>query len=406
MTIEFRPTAPFSVLVTCLVGLGCGDVAERQGPVDSASAASVERLKEMTLIPQPLERAAALSNLLDGADASLLPEVQAALKRLSTTRFDGVSSAIAFQYWAKHEPESALAWAKRRAEGAYRDQMLRDAINIWAQRSAQEAVARGWANTVGEDAFTLLEGIIRGWHVSGQEGLDDFVRDLGVSDDQQLAHAVLARLRMDAEGPESLMAWANALQGDRAFKASAVRSVGAVLGGERADLAVKWCDEHCQGAYGGSLRHYIATEWAKHDGEAMMEWLSEAPEHIETDVAIRAGYRGWVMADPEAAYAWVAALSEERKGESRFQPVVGMYIARLSWADSAKALEWTDYLTDPDEQQLARITAVRRWLHRDAEAAEAWLADQTLLDEEAVTKARRVPKNWKTRAVGAQIELE
>lgn len=404
MSKKFRFLAVLTALLAGFVVFGCGDGADRDRSASTSVSDQGASLDELALLPQPLARAAAIAGLLEGADDSRVPEVKRALNRSSTTRLDGVSAAIAYQYWAKYEPKAALAWAKRDLNGAYRDQMIRDAMEIWAQSNPRDALENGWAGAGGELGTTLLQGLVAGWLFSGEGGLDDFVSELGVSVDRQMALGMIARHRMRTDGPEAVMKWANGLSGEPPFRAAAVRSVGSVLGAQRPDLAVEWCDTHCAGNYGNSLRQYIAAEWAKHDGASMMEWLREAPDEVETEVAVRAGYRAWVIADPEAAYEWVATLPEASRNDPRIEPAIGMYIARISWRDSAKAIEWTDYLSDPADQKLARITAVRRWIHRDPETAEAWLTTQTLLGEDSVEKARRIPERWNTPSVQLDIQ--
>jgi hypothetical protein len=230
--------------------------------------------------------------------------------------------------------------------------------------------------------------LVRGWYQSGRPGLEDYIRDLGQSFEQQRALGALARIRVRLDGPEAVMRWAESLPDEpKHFKLAAFRRVGSALAEADLDAARRWCDAQCDGPFGSNVRMRIASHWVGDDGPAAMEWLSTQTPGPETDFAVRIAFRTWVWEDREAALRWTAAKGREGL-EPWLKPALVVYVRSLAEDDPAEAARWATLIEDDEEREFALIDLARRWREQDEDEAEAWLR-QSPLSEEAREKARQ-----------------
>ena len=138
----------------------------------------------------------------------------------------------------------------------------------------------------------------------------------------------------------------------------------------------------CDTPLGKGVRHRTAVKWAEHSPADALDWMyTDGPDEVETNATIRAVYRRFLLSDPKGAFAWLEAKSEDERRSSKLQGPVGMYLNRKMVSDPMTAIAWTDYLTDEPSRELALISIARRWLKKDPEAAEAWLANSPLSEE-------------------------
>jgi hypothetical protein len=348
-----------------------------------------EALVEVLRDPNAFLRARRLASLLPTLGPEALAEVRAALGDLSLELW-ATEIELLVRFWAIHEPEEATDWAYRRAPAAYRTAAIAVALEVWAREDPQAALRRArttpGSKTANEVAQVVL---VRGWFDSGRPGLEDYIRDLGQSFEQQRAVGALARVKIQREGPEAVMRWAESLPDEpEHFKLAAYRQLASQLLEVDPDAARRWCDAHCDGPFGSNVRSLIATRWVVSDGPAAMKWLSTQAPGRETDFAVRMGFRAWVVHDREAAFDFMAAHGEPGRLPPWLEPAVVIYTNFLAQDDPAGAAKWAPMIENDEDREIAFIGLARRWRERDEAAAEAWLR-QSPLSEEAREKARQ-----------------
>ncbi len=147
-----------------------------------------------------------------------------------------------------------------------------------------------------------------------------------------------------------------------------------------------WCEKHCDGPFGDTVRQLVATRWAARDGQAALEWLSKAPEGRDRNRAVISAFRRWWQKDVgESASRWLESIGIEGF-QPWMAPAVAVYAPHLAHTDPQKALEWAPF-AEEDRKTSVLIGIARNWRQHDAAAADAWI-DRSPLNEEQRAKAR------------------
>jgi len=294
------------------------------------------------------------------------------------------------------------------AAPAYSTGAILVATEVWASRDPQAAaglVALGSVNA-GLASPVAETGLIRGWYDSGQPGLEAYIQSLGITFERQRALKVFARRAYLRDGPEMLARWAEAISDDDPkFKLDAFRALAKVFADVNPSDAVAWCEAHCDGPYGRSMRRVIATRWAYRGGEAAMNWLAAAPEGTERVQAVKGAYRGWAQGDREGLRRWMRAKGLDGV-EPYLYPAVQNFATEIGITDPVEGLQWAAILEVPKRRQNTMVNILRRWRGRDEAAAEAWMA-QAGLSEEVVERARtpwRAPRKGADDDSAAAVE--
>jgi len=346
-----------------------------------------EDVRSILADPDAYSRARRLGALLPTLGEDAVPAI-AELMRDPSVPMGAIETELLVRFWATYDPQQASLWSFQAPLG-YRVVAIVPAVELWAQAdpltAAQNArvasVDSGTANQAAQIA------VVRGWFFSGQPGLVDYIRDLGEGIDQQRAISIFVREMIRRDGAEAAMAWAEGLPDEpKLLKLAAFRQVGSELAMQDLPKALHWCDVHCGGPFGDGVRKLIGTRWAAQDGPAAMEWLSKAPEGMERDLAVRVAFFTWSGKNQAEAFAWLAAHGVDHV-EPWLRPAVVIY-ARLTSADSpSEALKWAALIPDDAERELTMVRIARRWRLQDEAAAEAWL-EQSPLSEEDRQSAR------------------
>jgi hypothetical protein len=338
--------------------------------------------------PDAFTRVTRLAELLPSLDADAIPEVHAALDDyaldLGPAEYD-----LLLRFWATDDPAGAAAWVSLRAPGPYREVSTLAVIETWA------AVNPGGAHDH-VSAISLLPSessrvseiaLVRGWFQSGLPGLGEYIQTLGLGEPRQRAIGVFARKTIQRDGSAAIIRWAESVPGDvETLKLDVNRHVAKELVRVDPAAAIAFCEAHCDGPFGSSMRQSIAQNWAYRDGRAAMEWVRNEPAGQERDWAVRGAYRGWIRWDPEGFLAWLDAM-EVAKIEPWFEPVLEEMPKWLITQDPARAIGWASAIRDPQARERTLVIIARRWTGLDPGAAEAWLA-QSPLSEAARDRVR------------------
>jgi len=341
--------------------------------------------------PDAFARASRLSALLPALGPGAVPEVRAALEDPAVDR-GGVEITLLVRFWATHDPEGAVSWAWLKAPGGYRAGAIGAVFEHWGKVDPEAAGKRlqGLSLLPSEKLDVAEIALVRGWFESGLPGLEDYIRDLGLGTSQQRALAAFAREAIQRDGPEAIARWAESIPDeDEKFKLDAFRQVGSELALADPAAAAAWCDAHCEGPFGTSVRMLIAQRWAARDGRAAMQWLSTAPAGKERDWAVKGAYRGWFRRDREELSSWMTALGLDGV-EPWLQPALEAHATWAGAKDPMEGLKWAAVITDGMVRERSYVKIAHRWYALDESAADAWL-EQSPLSEEARERVRTAP---------------
>lgn len=359
----------------------------------------MERVYEALGAPDAFTRLTRLAALLPGLDADAIPEIHAALDDYALD-LGPAEIDLLLRFWAADDPKGAAAWATYQSPPVYRDAAVNAAIETWAATdpaSAYEHIA-AMALVPNQSSRAAEIALVRGWFGSGLPGLGAYLQTLAVGEERQRAISVYARKTIQRDGSEAIIRWAESVPGDdKALKLDVNRHVAKELVRVEPAAAVAFCNAHCDGPFGGSVRMFIAQNWADRDGRAAMEWISTAPAGQERAWAVKGAFRGWTRSDPDGFWEWVAAMGVEGI-EPWFEPVLEVLPKMLVNKDPEAAIEWASAIRDPGQRERTLVIVARRWRGLDTVAANAWLEQSPLseaaraqvLDPKPPTKEQRL----------------
>lgn len=362
---------------------------ERHASVPAAVPAEAEGAIILALRePDAFKRIQRLSHLLPILGPAAVPDIKEALKDPSVD-LGGAEIALLTRAWAMHEPGRALAWASMKPPIGLRLSALLPAAELWAKKDPQAAL-EGLGPLMlipGVNTKAVQIALVRGWYDSGEPGLVDFIRDMGMGFERQRGLGVYARRAIQEAGVEAVMRWAESLPDEpEKFKLNAFRQVASELTQAQPAAGVAWCEAHCEGAFGSEMRMLVGIRWAAQDPLAALEWLSSYRAGKVRDRAVRDSYRRWVQLDREAAHAWTESVGRE-SAEAWFGPIAEVHAHMLSYRDSQQALSWVAAIHDEERREQSYVAIARRWREKDETAAEAWLVESPL-SAEARERAR------------------
>lgn len=345
-------------------------------------------IRDAVMVPDPMARAARLATLLPTLGAESAP-LAAAVIHARDLDLGAVELVLLVEFWSSHEPEAAARWALTRAPTAYRSAVTLPAVEAWARSDPQAALELvKVVNLVpGPNSKAAYISLVRGWVDSGQPGLEEYIQSLGVSFERQRALVAFIRRRIQREGVDSVMRWAEAIPDeDKRYKIAVFRQLGSELAQLDRAAAIRWCDAHCDGPYGSMMAQLVAQRWAAQDGPAAMQWVSQRPPGEEQKRAAEGAWRGFWQSDPEGFISWAAERFPDGV-EPWFEPNVRLYAGALGRRDPEAAIGWALQIEDETARERVLTNVARRWRSRDVAAAEAWL-ERSPLSEEAREQAR------------------
>jgi len=369
-------------------------------PASEAARAIDDALQQT----DPFARAARLATLLPRLGGEATEPARNAL--LSARRdLDPVESLLLLRAWALNEPAKAAAWSLYRTPTSFRNPASILAVEIFAEhdpKSAADAV-NNFSLLPGVNTGPVQVALFRGWYDSGEPGLLEYIETLGIGTAQQRGLAIYARRTAQRQGPAATIRWVESLPDEpKSFKLAAFRQAGSELAQLSPPDAVAFCDAHCDGPFGDSVRKLVAQRWAAQDGEAAMAWLASSQPGTQRDRAVNGAFSGWWRNDREGLIRWAEAQVATGVPDW-MQPMLEFLAANVARIDSPEAgLEWVERIENPEIRERSMVNVALIWRKQDEAAADAWLA-QSPLSEEA-REAVRDPQGTVARARAEEIE--
>jgi hypothetical protein len=409
--MQHRTRALIASLVLLSLTSGCSEPTQTTESSSASSTTSVtdddlaSRIIELFDDDDRLERTSELVSILRNVKPGQGAALEAALDGLDTTNRE-LDQVLIVAAWSNIDPVAASRWVLRNArQELVRFGMLNECIYKWALQDPEGLIRdpdillysqKGW------DA-TSIRALVRGWYQSGKPGLEDFVYGLpATGEDRQRAVSELIATKLDHEGVEPVIEWAtNSMRGEFPFR----QYIYSRLAGDIAKIdpqrAIEWCNEVCDTKLGQEIPLWIATTWVVDGGAEAMDWIIARDSSVVANrIGARAAYRRFLLNDQAGALAWMENSPEEARTDyETMQGPLFMYVNEKSGLGfHQQAIEWTKYIDGESERDELLMRIARRWLRQDPDAAEVWLADAPLSEDQKMEA--RQPKLHKGGATG------
>lgn len=398
------PTSLGTLLAAAGVGIGIGAligyaIASGSGAEHSAARTTDEArraIADQVRQPASIESVEQFAGLLAQLGDEAIPAIGPTIVDPSWTP-DPARALLLFQFWIDRDPKGAAEWTWGNAPLGYKWLILDPAIARVAESDPQLAL-RYVGSGAGADT-RFLKPLIRGWVHSGKPGLEDWIRDLGYGFKRQKALGAFARAKIERDGTAAAIAWLEALpeSGD-GFKDDAFRRLTAEITYADPAAGIEWYQRHREGPHGKGLMTAVVDAWVAVDGPAAMQWISEQPAGKDRDDAVLDAVRTWGMADLQALKRWARDMGIDRI-EPWFQPGLPIFARLFGADDPIDGIRWAERIANEPRRRLTIVQIARQWHKSDPAAAEAWLAQSPLTDEERARVVEvRVPRGPKPAA--------
>jgi len=383
-----------------LVLAGC-DAPNSRGPAAEASSDRVDfepqpdpngtaRLTAALDHPDPFARARLLGKLLPALGPEALSQVKGVLGRFRT-HLGAVEFELLLRFWAEQEPEAATLWIFKHNSARYRASASRTAIEIWAEKDPAAALVavESVLSRSDKDVWRAVQmGLVRGWLKADRAGLEHYIHDLGVGIPRQRSLAAFALTLAEEQGSDAVIRWAESIPEDDApYKRDVYRQVLSALAWGDMDAAVRFCDAHCDGPFGGRLRVVLIRSRLRNgeEGSRILEWIGGLPAEDEDAIEhkrheLQVAYGFWAHLDRPSALLWMQKRLSEDERPGWLTHLIGEFTRHLAADSPAEAIRWAEKIEDPNERQLTLVRVARRWLKEDEAAAKAWLETSSLTD--------------------------
>jgi hypothetical protein len=291
-------------------------------------------------------KAAAVSAVIDGADAAVASTLTKAINELppDALLLDQKQTFLsnALTKWDQYDPVTAAAFADSLSgTNNVTMAMAYHAIALtWAQEDPQAALA--WANAHGQGpgGQVVRFGAIEGWWEKDPSAAKDYVAGRATTPDGREEVFALAS-RMFNSDQQQAKDWVAGLSDVKA------RQMGSST---------------------------IANQIGMSDPKGAAEWAASLPNDVRASALSSAMY-DWASADQTAAAQWL----EGTTGGVRDDGLLS-YSLVISNKDPVSGLNSANSIADPTKRDKAVESIVKSWMGRDPNSATAWIQSSPLPD--------------------------
>lgn len=314
--------------------------------------------------------------------------IQRQLTRLSGTsatdqRLEAARPLI--EEWAQEDPRSALEYVFRKY-GWTEEFAL--ALESWCAVSPYEA----WNWALELEGFNNFDFLV---NVMLNRGKLNAAAALAstVSDDPLVRYEFYDLARVWAvEDPEQAWQWMLTLT-DSTLRRVASRGYFETLVPEDHGALAQWVLENLKPddpARGGALLAVI-TRWArKGDISDAGEWLNHLPAGAENDWAFAAYAAETAGVDPEAAYTWIASITDEALKNQTLSDVLSL--GMINREPEQTVVDWVAQISDQDDRDQAVLAMVRYGLGREHPELAMNMIDD--IEQDLFWAYRKIALDW------------
>lgn len=307
-------------------------------------------------------------------------EIGAALAEIASTVADTrqriILESLLLSRWAEEDPQSALAYAEKRADegGSAAENALTTVVGAWANRDP-DAAWEWYVKQKDSDSLPLGIGGFGGpvmaiFSATAKRDLETAIKRIGQLDNENSRQTALSGIGMAASDPDTR---------------KAILDRTATLDPESRRV----------------IRQTVLRQWASGEPAATMAWLRALPAE-ERGPLTGTVASSLVAANPEKGATFLLEEADEENLSQRYSTIVNAWAYR----DPVAAGEWLNRQPKSPAQDRARSSFANQVMRVDAAAAMEW-AKSISTDSGRGNSVRRVYQQWHTRdEVAADAALE
>jgi hypothetical protein len=307
-------------------------------------------------------------------------------------------------WWARFDPQAAFDWTRGDRRGQFAP-VIAGILRSWAHADPKTALATALGLRFPGQREIGIDAAIAGWDESGKPGLIEGIQQLTFEDQQRVAES-FARRRVATLGAAGAFQWIESLAADANFKEMmAVRIASAAAGSvDGGPLAAAWATPRVRSDDRlSNFPRRIATRWVVADPEAAMAWLASLPAGADRNDGVAEAFRAWAMRDSEAAFAWMAKTGPQPWNE----PALAVYTRAIARERPKEAIELAQRIGEEELREGTMIVIAQVWMKQDPAAAEAWLHSADVSERVRKTSSMVVSdEEQRARRAKAHAEAE
>ena len=343
---------------------------ETTGRAGKSSLPPAERLAEITRLGDPLERQAALMDLIN----RLGPDEFAAVAEeyRNTDRYgdsDGEFDLI-MRGWAKADPLGALDYATNQLQSRGQTSLV---LSSWAGNDA--AAAERWAleHHEGDGPNPWMAAVISGIAKTDIDHASRLAGAMPNSRERNRAVDDITRALL-VQGLDAAMAYPASIQ-DPELRAGFVSSIAGRLASKEPDKAAAWLAS--SGDANSQIRasRQVGEALARQDPAAAAKWLPTLKPEARAEAA-----RGIIptmsSGDITGTAKWVSGLA----GIPNYDRVVEEFVWSCDQRAPEQSAAWIQGVSDPAQQTRLYHRMLGEWARRDAAAVKNWVAANEVPD--------------------------
>jgi RNA polymerase sigma factor (sigma-70 family) len=292
--------------------------------------------KILAIIKNPKNRNANWEAFVKTLDPADFPKVAAFLEKQNLTLAvrNRLLPAL-LPYWAKDDPQAALAFAMKYGGDRHNhNSLISDVVKGW-EESDPEAAAAWWQQLPpGPLRLGMTQDVISALADSNPSAAFPLLSGLGPGTQKEL----IQRIFED---------WGES------DPAAAIAQISAMPPGPLRDTAFSW----------------LGLGWSSQDPQAALAWAETLPNATEKAEAVGYAISEMGTTDPKQAMDYVASLPP---GEERYN-TVGVLTMDLEFNDPDTALTFAQQLPDGKEKQAAQRVIAVIWAQSDPAGAMAYV---------------------------------
>ncbi len=328
------------------------------------SEPATERLANIIRIGDPLERQAALMELLNrlGPD-----EFAAVAEQYRNSDHYGRSSGeydLILRSWAKADPLGALEYTAAQPHG---ESATATVLAAWAGRDAAAAEAWAVAHHTGDGPNPYLVAVIRGLAAFDIAGATRLAATLPPSGEQRDAVDSITRA-LFMQGLDAAMNFPSSIE-DPKLRARFVAAVADRLADKDPAQAGTWLAAMKDPDDQNRAARRVGEAMASQDPQVAAAWVAKLSPAARAEAA-----RGIIpkmsAGDITGTAQWVASLS----GIPGYDRVVEEYVWSCDYRAPEQSAAWIRGVADVEQQTKLYHSMLGEWAKRDAAAVKTWVA--------------------------------
>lgn len=341
------------------------EASERGG---KSAEAIGERLTEINRLADPLDRQAALMDLINRLGPGEFAAVAEQFRNMDHFGNSGDEYEMILRGWAKADPLGALDYAGKQPNSRGESSVI---LSAWAGNDA--AAAEKWAldHHEGDGPNPWLASVVRGIAAYDIDHATKLAGTMPLSRERAEAMDAITRA-LFMQSAEAAMAYPATIQ-DPDMRAGYVSMIAERLANKDADKAATWIASLPDGALQNRGARRVAEALSRQDVTQAAAWVKKLSPEAQAEAA-----RGVIIpmsrGDIPGTAKWVTTLS----GIPNYDRVVEEYVWSCDYRSPEQSAAWIQGVANEEQRTRLYHRMLGEWAKRDAGAVKNWVASNNV----------------------------